>query len=156
MCVLFRPFLAFLLIPAPKVFDTRYFTAISAADASHIISEEDFDASGSTSGIRPTNSALQVAELVQQLSGARFPSSFSRARRQHCFPQTVTDPFPRPTPSHSCSPFTSLSSHRTPNASLRPWTPSSRCRLGSFPARWLTVVLRRLELEECCGSFGPA
>ena len=58
-----------MLTNATQVFDTRYFTAISAADAFHIIPEEDFDAGESTSGIRPTNSALRVAELVQQLSG---------------------------------------------------------------------------------------
>ncbi|KAL8291920.1 hypothetical protein RQP46_002178 [Phenoliferia psychrophenolica] len=56
-----------------EFFDSRYFTAISASDAFHIIPEEDFDAGESTSGIRPTNSALRVAELVQQLSDRYRP-----------------------------------------------------------------------------------
>ncbi|KAK4702207.1 RAD50-interacting protein 1, partial [Phenoliferia sp. Uapishka_3] len=56
-----------------EFFDTRYFAAISEADAFHIVPEEDFDAGESSSGIRPTNSALRVAELCQQLSDRYRP-----------------------------------------------------------------------------------
>lgn len=50
------------------VFDTRYYAAISAADAWHVVSEDDFDAGESTTGVRPSNSSLRVAELAEQLS----------------------------------------------------------------------------------------
>lgn len=51
------------------VFDKRYFDAIGAPDAWHIIAEEDFDADESSSGTRPTHSALRVKELAEQLAG---------------------------------------------------------------------------------------
>lgn len=52
------------------VFDTRYYSAISAADAWQIISEEDYDAGDARSGTRPTTSSLRVAELAQLIAGA--------------------------------------------------------------------------------------
>lgn len=56
------------------VFDGRYYAAISAPDAWQIVAEEDFDATDARSGVRPTNSALRVAELSDQLTGALQPS----------------------------------------------------------------------------------
>lgn len=64
------PLLATKLTPCRfVVFDKRYYTAISEADAWQIIPEEDYDAEDGRSGTRPTNSALRVAELAQLLSG---------------------------------------------------------------------------------------
>ncbi|BGP37330.1 hypothetical protein JCM10449v2_001235 [Rhodotorula kratochvilovae] len=51
-----------------EFFDQRYFAAIGASDAWHIVPEEDFDAGESGSGTRPTNSALRVKELAEQLA----------------------------------------------------------------------------------------
>ncbi|GAA6047744.1 hypothetical protein JCM3770_001756 [Rhodotorula araucariae] len=51
-----------------EFFDHRYFDAIGASDAWHIVPEEDFDAGESGSGTRPTNSALRVKELAEQLA----------------------------------------------------------------------------------------
>ncbi|GAA5905863.1 hypothetical protein JCM8208_003360 [Rhodotorula glutinis] len=51
-----------------EFFDQRYYDCIAAADAWHIVPEVDFDAGESGSGTRPTNSALRVKELAEQLS----------------------------------------------------------------------------------------
>ncbi|GAA6059630.1 hypothetical protein JCM10212_004133 [Sporobolomyces blumeae] len=51
-----------------EFFDTRYYAAIGAPDAWHVLSVDDFDASTSTTGTRPTQSALRVKELAEQLS----------------------------------------------------------------------------------------
>ncbi|GAA5915212.1 hypothetical protein JCM5296_005898, partial [Sporobolomyces johnsonii] len=56
-----------------EFFDKRYFDAIGATDAWHIISEEDYDAGEGGSGIRPTNSALRVKELAEQLADRYRP-----------------------------------------------------------------------------------
>ncbi|GAA5979575.1 hypothetical protein JCM10908_002971 [Rhodotorula pacifica] len=56
-----------------EFFDKRYFDAIGAPDAWHIIPEEDFDAGESTSGTRPTHSALRVKELAEQLADRYRP-----------------------------------------------------------------------------------
>ncbi|GAA5951427.1 hypothetical protein JCM21900_004406 [Sporobolomyces salmonicolor] len=54
-------------------FDKRYFDAIGANDAWHIIPEEDYDAGEGGSGTRPTNSALRVKELAEQLADRYRP-----------------------------------------------------------------------------------
>ncbi|GAA5871149.1 hypothetical protein JCM16303_001706 [Sporobolomyces ruberrimus] len=51
-----------------EFFDTRYYAAIGAPEAWHILSPEDYDTTSSHSGTRPTNSALRVKELAEQLS----------------------------------------------------------------------------------------
>lgn len=51
------------------VFDSRYYAAISAPEAWQIIDESDYDATDARSAVRPTNSALTVAELAERLSG---------------------------------------------------------------------------------------
>ncbi|GAA5936810.1 uncharacterized protein JCM15063_000067 [Sporobolomyces koalae] len=56
-----------------EFFDTRYYTAIGAPEAWHILSSEDYDTTDSTSGTRPTNSALRVKELAEQLSNRYRP-----------------------------------------------------------------------------------
>lgn len=55
------------------VFDTRYYAAISAPDAWHILSSDDYDVSSSTSGTRPTQCALRIKELSDQLSSRYRP-----------------------------------------------------------------------------------
>ncbi|GAA5876838.1 hypothetical protein JCM3774_000787 [Rhodotorula dairenensis] len=56
-----------------EFFDKRYFDAIGAPEAWHIIPEEDFDADESSSGTRPTHSALRVKELAEQLADRYRP-----------------------------------------------------------------------------------
>ncbi|GAA5884946.1 hypothetical protein JCM6882_007164 [Rhodosporidiobolus microsporus] len=56
-----------------EFFDQRYFEAIGAPDAWHIIPEEDYDAGEGGSGTRPTNSALRVKELAEQLADRYRP-----------------------------------------------------------------------------------
>ncbi|GAA5831097.1 hypothetical protein JCM11251_005141 [Rhodosporidiobolus azoricus] len=56
-----------------EFFDQRFFEAIGAADAWHIVSEEDYDSGESGSGTRPTNSALRVKELAEQLADRYRP-----------------------------------------------------------------------------------
>ncbi|KAI5481051.1 hypothetical protein MNV49_006237 [Pseudohyphozyma bogoriensis] len=54
-------------------FDDKYYKAIGADKAWEIISEEDFDSAASTTGVRPTNSSLKVAEIVEQLADRYRP-----------------------------------------------------------------------------------
>ncbi|KAL7344118.1 RINT-1 family protein [Rhodotorula toruloides] len=54
-------------------FNQRYFKVIGASDAWHIVSEEDYDADAGGSGTRPTNSALRVKELAEQLADRYRP-----------------------------------------------------------------------------------
>lgn len=61
------------MLPSSKVFDKKYYAAISDKDAWQILSEDDYDADDGRSGTRPTNSALRVAELSQLLSGMSSP-----------------------------------------------------------------------------------
>ncbi|BGP53378.1 hypothetical protein JCM8202v2_000937 [Rhodotorula sphaerocarpa] len=56
-----------------EFFDKRYFHAIGAPDAWHILPEEDYDAGESTSGTRPTHSALRIKELAEQLADRYRP-----------------------------------------------------------------------------------
>ncbi|GAA5857348.1 hypothetical protein JCM8547_002233 [Rhodosporidiobolus lusitaniae] len=56
-----------------EFFDKRYFDAIGAPDAWHIVPEEDYDAGEGGSGTRPTNSALRVKELAEQLTDRYRP-----------------------------------------------------------------------------------
>ncbi|GJN87986.1 hypothetical protein Rhopal_000941-T1 [Rhodotorula paludigena] len=51
-----------------EFFDQRYFDAIGASDAWHIVSEDDYDAGENGSETRPTKSALRVKELAEQLA----------------------------------------------------------------------------------------
>ncbi|GAA5849815.1 hypothetical protein JCM5353_008618 [Sporobolomyces roseus] len=51
-----------------EFFDTRYYSAIGSPEAWHILSPEDYDITSSSSGTRPTQSALRVKELSDQLS----------------------------------------------------------------------------------------
>ncbi|GAA5901887.1 uncharacterized protein JCM6883_000427 [Sporobolomyces salmoneus] len=51
-----------------EFFDTRYYSAIGAQDAWQILSPEDYDITSSSSGTRPTQSALRIKELSEQLS----------------------------------------------------------------------------------------
>lgn len=124
------------------VFDSRYFTAISAPDAFHIIAEEDFDAGESSSGIRPTNSALRVEELVQQLSGAPAFSLPPGSKLTLARVQTGTAHCQHCTRSRSCSRCTCPSSRRTPSGSPRPSTLSRAFRSASSPARSPTTAQR--------------
>ncbi|BGP19054.1 hypothetical protein JCM10213v2_007137 [Rhodosporidiobolus nylandii] len=55
-----------------EFFDQRYFDTIGAPDAWHIVPEEDYDGEGA-SGTRPTNSALRVKELAEQLANRYRP-----------------------------------------------------------------------------------
>ncbi|GAA5984113.1 hypothetical protein JCM11641_000317 [Rhodosporidiobolus odoratus] len=55
-----------------EFFDQRYFETIGAPDAWHIVPEEDYDGEGG-SGTRPTNSALRVKELAEQLANRYRP-----------------------------------------------------------------------------------
>lgn len=50
------------------VFDERYYTAIASPEAFQIISPDDYDSSEARSAVRPTNSALRVAEISDQLA----------------------------------------------------------------------------------------
>lgn len=63
------------------VFDQRYFDAIGASDAWHILSEDDYDAGENGSETRPTKSALRVKELAEQLAGAYSPLVVRSLRR---------------------------------------------------------------------------
>ncbi|GAA6012527.1 hypothetical protein JCM10207_009031 [Rhodosporidiobolus poonsookiae] len=56
-----------------EFFNKRYLEAISAPDAWHILAAEDYDADDSASGTRPTNSALRVKELAEQLANRYRP-----------------------------------------------------------------------------------
>ncbi|GAA6035080.1 hypothetical protein JCM8097_002174 [Rhodosporidiobolus ruineniae] len=56
-----------------EFFDQRYYDAIGAPDAWHVVSEEDYDAGEGGSGTRPTNSALRVKELAEQLTDRYRP-----------------------------------------------------------------------------------
>ncbi|GEM09225.1 rint-1 family protein [Rhodotorula toruloides] len=56
-----------------EFFDQRYLQTIGAPDAWHIVPEEDYDADAGGSGTRPTNSALRVKELAEQLANRYRP-----------------------------------------------------------------------------------
>ncbi|GAA6009959.1 hypothetical protein JCM11491_000881 [Sporobolomyces phaffii] len=56
-----------------EFFDKRYYAAIGAPEAWQIVPAEDYDASLSPSGTRPTASALRVNELAEQLADRYRP-----------------------------------------------------------------------------------
>jgi hypothetical protein len=54
-------------------FDERYYSAISTSEAWHLVSEEDYDPMDARSAVRPTNSALRIADLCSQLTDRYRP-----------------------------------------------------------------------------------
>ncbi|GAA5963767.1 hypothetical protein JCM3765_006844 [Sporobolomyces pararoseus] len=56
-----------------EFFDSKYYSTIGSPQAWHILSLEDYDVSLSPSGTRPTQSALRIKELSEQLSSRYKP-----------------------------------------------------------------------------------
>lgn len=131
------------------VFDKRYFDAIGAPDAWHIIPEEDFDAGESSSGTRPTHSALRVKELAEQLAG-----EFHRRRRLPVYLEIdLYDDPGRSISTLAAAAYSSVPPLSTPSSAavLRR---AHHLRLGRFRVALVRSVARCTRADDGCHSRG--
>lgn len=65
------------LLSEREFFDKRYYAAISAPDAWHVLGADEYD----SALVRPTKSAQRVAELAEQLAGTELILTYFKSRK---------------------------------------------------------------------------
>lgn len=134
------------------VFDGKYYAAISASDAWQIVPEEDYDATEAQTSVRPTNAALSVADLAEQIT-CEFVLAPCSESSPDLSSQPATNRCLSSISSRSCSPCICRSCRRMLSAYRRHLTLSRPCRLAvSCPARWLMALARELALAALLAS----